>query len=229
MAKTLGQPLIIENRGGGGSKIGTEMVLNAPKDGYTILFQNVVHAILPTVAAPLNYDPIKSFIPISQATLYSTMMVVHDLNHATRHAPAQERGDIVATRSARGRGAAGANFGVQPRMRNRIQHAVEVAAERYFAVDVEATRRPRAQGADVFRRSALIAQDGRHAMRILRSYQPGESVEFRILRDHRTQTLTAKVPEREARDVLMRRIAPPRAPAAPAPPAPPPPEGASAT
>ena len=77
MAKTLGQPLIIENRGGGGSKIGTEMVLNAPKDGYTILFQNVVHAILPTVAAPLNYDPIKSFIPISQATLYSTMMVVH--------------------------------------------------------------------------------------------------------------------------------------------------------
>jgi tripartite-type tricarboxylate transporter receptor subunit TctC len=77
MSKTLGQPLVIENRGGGGSKIGTEMVLNAPKDGYTILFQNVVHAILPTVAAPLNYDPINSFVPIVQATLYSTMMVVH--------------------------------------------------------------------------------------------------------------------------------------------------------
>ena len=53
------------------------MVLNAPKDGYTILFQNVVHAILPTVAAPLNYDPVNSFVPIVQATLYSTMMVVH--------------------------------------------------------------------------------------------------------------------------------------------------------
>jgi tripartite-type tricarboxylate transporter receptor subunit TctC len=77
MAKTLGQPLVIENRGGGGSKIGTEMVINGPKDGYTILFQNVVHAILPTVAAPLNYDPIRAFIPIVQATLYSTMMVVH--------------------------------------------------------------------------------------------------------------------------------------------------------
>ena len=77
MSKTLGQPLVIENRGGGGSKIGTEMVLNAPKDGYTILFQNVVHAILPTVAAPLNYDPISSFVPIVQATLYSTMMVAH--------------------------------------------------------------------------------------------------------------------------------------------------------
>jgi tripartite-type tricarboxylate transporter receptor subunit TctC len=77
MAKTLGQPMVIENRGGGGSKIGTEMVLNAPTDGYTILFHNVVHAILPTVAAPLKYDPINSFIPIVQATLYSTMMVMH--------------------------------------------------------------------------------------------------------------------------------------------------------
>jgi len=77
MTKTLGQPFVIENRGGGGSKIGTVMALNAPKDGYTILFQNVVHTILPTVAAPLNYDPIDDFIPIVQATLYATMMVVH--------------------------------------------------------------------------------------------------------------------------------------------------------
>ena len=41
-------------------------------------------------------------------------------------------------------------------------------------------------------------QNGPHAMRILRSYQPGESVELRILRDRRPQTLSAKVPERAA-------------------------------
>jgi len=65
-------------------------------------------------------------------------------------------------------------------------------------------------------------QTGSHAMRILRSYQAGESVELRILRDHRAQTLSAKIPEREARDML--RSAPvPRAPRAPATPAPPPP------
>jgi len=67
-------------------------------------------------------------------------------------------------------------------------------------------------------------QNGRHAMRILRSYQPGEAVELKILRDRRTQTLNAKVPERDADDVrrvrkqFRHRIVPPPAP--PAPPAP---------
>jgi S1-C subfamily serine protease len=73
-------------------------------------------------------------------------------------------------------------------------------------------------------------ESGSHAMRILRSYEPGESVELKILRDRRAQTLSAKVPERARRDVLhyapaLRAPAPPPAP--PAPPAPPP--DASAT
>ena len=69
-------------------------------------------------------------------------------------------------------------------------------------------------------------QNGRHAMRILRSYQPGEAVEFRILRERRTQTLSAKVPEPSAHEV-MRRVMPPRPPAPPVPP--PPADGAAAT
>jgi S1-C subfamily serine protease len=68
-------------------------------------------------------------------------------------------------------------------------------------------------------------QSGSHAMRILRSYQPGESVELRILRDRRPQTLSVKVPER---DVL--RFAPTRVPAPqPSPRTPPAPEAAAAT
>jgi len=63
-------------------------------------------------------------------------------------------------------------------------------------------------------------QDGPHAMRILRSYQPGESVELEILRDRRGQTLSAKIPERATRNV-MRRVTPPKPPVAPQPPAPP--------
>lgn len=69
-------------------------------------------------------------------------------------------------------------------------------------------------------------QNSRHAMRILRSYQPGESVEIRVLRDRRAQTLTAKVPERAQgdvqrhREVLRHRIAPPDAPRPPKPPKP---------
>ncbi|MGH8130912.1 MAG: PDZ domain-containing protein [Steroidobacteraceae bacterium] len=64
-------------------------------------------------------------------------------------------------------------------------------------------------------------QSGPHAMRILRSYQPGEAVELRILRDRRTQTLNAKVPERGTRGVFHRRLAPPPPPTPPAPPTPP--------
>ena len=60
-------------------------------------------------------------------------------------------------------------------------------------------------------------QSGTHAMRILRSYQPGESVELKILRDRRAQTLSAKVPERAKRDVL-RFAAPPKPPSPPRPP-----------
>ena len=60
-------------------------------------------------------------------------------------------------------------------------------------------------------------QDGRHAMRILRSYQPGEAVELSILRDRRAQTLRGSVPKRPERDVLRRRL--PSPPAVPTPPA----------
>jgi S1-C subfamily serine protease len=63
-------------------------------------------------------------------------------------------------------------------------------------------------------------QNNRHAMRILRSYQPGESVDLKILRDHRVQTLSAKIPAHAERDVLH-RVAPARPPIPPAPPAPP--------
>ena len=73
-------------------------------------------------------------------------------------------------------------------------------------------------------------QSGPHAMRILRSYQPGESVELRILRDRRAHTLSAKIPER-ARHDAMHLVAPRAMPAPvapPAPPAPPPPSRESA-
>lgn len=69
-------------------------------------------------------------------------------------------------------------------------------------------------------------QTGSHAMRILRSYQAGESVELRILRDRRAQTLSARIPDAAAGDVLKGRPLP-RAPRPPAPPAPPVPPSAA--
>jgi membrane-associated protease RseP (regulator of RpoE activity) len=70
-------------------------------------------------------------------------------------------------------------------------------------------------------------QNGRHAMRILRSYQGGEAVELKILRDRRAQALSARIPEHETRDVLRHRMPSPPAPAAP--PAPASPEAPAAS
>jgi membrane-associated protease RseP (regulator of RpoE activity) len=58
-------------------------------------------------------------------------------------------------------------------------------------------------------------QNGSHAMRILRSYQPGESVEIRVLRDRKAQTLKAIVPEGEVGRGPHMRVAPPRLPVEP--------------
>jgi S1-C subfamily serine protease len=58
-------------------------------------------------------------------------------------------------------------------------------------------------------------QSGAHAMRILRSYQPGESVEIRVLRDRKAQTLKATVPEDEVGRGPHMRVAPPRPPVEP--------------
>ena len=94
---------------------------------------------------------------------------------------------------------------------------------RYFGADkgVLVAHAPQGSGFGLQDGDVIVAiggrepQSGRHAMRILRSYQPGESVELRILRDRRAQTLNAKVPARSGHDVLQRRIVPPAPPEAP--------------
>jgi tripartite-type tricarboxylate transporter receptor subunit TctC len=49
MSKALGQQLVIENRGGAGSTIGTEVVAKAPPDGYTLLMVSAAHVINPAM------------------------------------------------------------------------------------------------------------------------------------------------------------------------------------
>jgi tripartite-type tricarboxylate transporter receptor subunit TctC len=77
VAETIGQPIVIENRGGGGSIIGTELVKNASPDGYTLLLgQSGPISINPAVYKDLPYDPEKDFAPITMTTSYPYMMVV---------------------------------------------------------------------------------------------------------------------------------------------------------
>jgi tripartite-type tricarboxylate transporter receptor subunit TctC len=77
VSETIGQPIVIENRSGGGSIIGTELVKNAPPDGYTLLLgQSGPISINPAIYKNLPYDPEKDFAPITMTTAYPYIMVV---------------------------------------------------------------------------------------------------------------------------------------------------------
>lgn len=65
MSEAWGQPVVVDNRPGGGTNIGTEIVAHAPADGYTILFTLNSFAVNASLYPKLPYDPIKDFQPVS--------------------------------------------------------------------------------------------------------------------------------------------------------------------
>ena len=74
----LGQPMIVENRGGAGGNIGAEFVARAPADGQTLLFgTSGPLAINASLYRKLNYDPAKSFAPIIQVGHLPNILVVN--------------------------------------------------------------------------------------------------------------------------------------------------------
>ena len=78
VGKSLGQTIVVENRDGGGSIVGTEFVNKAEPDGYTLLLgQSGPISINPAVYKSLPYDPVKDFAPISLTTAYPYVMVVN--------------------------------------------------------------------------------------------------------------------------------------------------------
>ncbi|WP_159589318.1 Bug family tripartite tricarboxylate transporter substrate binding protein [Hydrogenophaga sp. BPS33] len=76
MGEALAQPVVVENKGGGGGRIGPAEVARAPADGYTLLYgNNIGQALLPAVVQGLGYDPLKNFAPVGGAFWYSTVIV----------------------------------------------------------------------------------------------------------------------------------------------------------
>lgn len=68
LSHELGKPVVVDNRTGAGGAIGTASVAKATPDGYTMLLGNsATHAINLFLYAHLPYDPVKDFVPISQA------------------------------------------------------------------------------------------------------------------------------------------------------------------
>ncbi len=73
-----GQPVIVENRPGGGSNIGADIVAKSPADGYTIVLGVTgSHGINISLYKKMPYHPLRDFEPITQATSYPNAIIVH--------------------------------------------------------------------------------------------------------------------------------------------------------
>jgi len=77
IAQSLGQPVIVENRGGATGTIGAAYVANARPDGYTLLFGTTNEiAMSPTLYKSLPYDPTKAFAPVMPVAEFPNVLVV---------------------------------------------------------------------------------------------------------------------------------------------------------
>jgi tripartite-type tricarboxylate transporter receptor subunit TctC len=93
--RQIGQPLVIDNRGGGGGTIGAGIASRAAADGYTVLFADIgILAIAPHLFARLPFDP-DSFMPIVRLTEVSLLVGV------PRQSPHQDLASLLAAARAR--------------------------------------------------------------------------------------------------------------------------------
>lgn len=78
LSTTWGQPVIIDNRGGAGGIVGTEIVAHSAPDGYNLLIGTAGGmSINPSLHAKLSYDPFKDFAPISMLVINPQILVMH--------------------------------------------------------------------------------------------------------------------------------------------------------
>ena len=79
MATSLGQPIVVDNRPGANSILGTDLVAKAAPDGYSLLTVIAGHAANATLyQGKLSYDPVKSFAPISLAGIAPLILTVNN-------------------------------------------------------------------------------------------------------------------------------------------------------
>jgi len=75
--ESLGQPVVIDNRGGAGGTLGTAAAAKSAPDGYTLLLVPTSHVINPSIYAKLPYDTGKDFAPITMVASAAILMAVH--------------------------------------------------------------------------------------------------------------------------------------------------------
>ncbi|MFH5926693.1 Bug family tripartite tricarboxylate transporter substrate binding protein [Roseomonas xinghualingensis] len=88
-SQTLGQSIVIENRAGAGSVVGSEHVARSAPDGYTVLI-NSSHATVPAIVARMPYNPVSDFVGVAMAGFSPHVLVV------TPKLPAKTAQELVA-------------------------------------------------------------------------------------------------------------------------------------
>jgi tripartite-type tricarboxylate transporter receptor subunit TctC len=76
LGHALGQTVIVENRPGGGSRIGIDAVMKAAPDGQTLLFTNTSYAILPIVDATVKWEADRSMAPVGMLARYGLALAI---------------------------------------------------------------------------------------------------------------------------------------------------------
>jgi len=95
IAPTLGQSVIIENRGGAGNTIGSAEAARAPADGYTLLYSSSSGLVIaPMLQKNAGYDPLKSYDPVALVAATANVLVVHP------SMPARSVGQLIADAKA---------------------------------------------------------------------------------------------------------------------------------
>jgi len=77
LTEFLGQPVVVENRAGAASIVGSEIVARAAPDGYTLLMGIATITINPSMHRKLPYDTLRDFAPVSQVATVPNVLVVH--------------------------------------------------------------------------------------------------------------------------------------------------------
>jgi tripartite-type tricarboxylate transporter receptor subunit TctC len=99
LSAQLGQPMVVENRGGAGGTIGTAVVAKAAPDGYSLLVGTTsTHVVAPSVYAKLEYDPVKDFAPVSLMAVTPYLLVV---NPAVRAKSVKELVELMRAQPGR--------------------------------------------------------------------------------------------------------------------------------
>lgn len=77
MSKDLGEPVVVENKPGAGTIVGTQVAASSAPDGYTLLLSSVPFAINPSINTKLPYDTLKAFTPVALIARSFDIVVVN--------------------------------------------------------------------------------------------------------------------------------------------------------